>query len=71
MNDVRGKELFIDDLVAYATYGYTTILVGRIERFTPKMVVVKTKSKVKEFFRIHRKYSYDLVKIDSGGSNDG
>ena len=68
--DVRGKELFIDDLVAYAGQGYVSIYIGKIARFTPKMVVVARPPNKKGHVGTDRKYPYDLVKIDTGGNNE-
>ena len=68
--DVRGKELFIDDLVAYAGQGYVSIYIGKIARFTPKMVVVASPPSKKGYVSTARKYPRDLVKIDHGGDNE-
>jgi hypothetical protein len=41
MKDATGQELAIGDIVVFATYGYTTLLIGQVVKFTPKGVKVQ------------------------------
>lgn len=40
MKDATGQDLEIGDIVVFATYGYTTLIIGEVVKFTPKGVKV-------------------------------